>query len=101
MRFAACDVKLVASLPDNWLMELITVIDRDPRFVHGLSPRAALALLAAARAWAYLDERDLVLPEDVQAVFGSVATHRLRLAGGTGFATPDDLDAVVRRTPLP
>jgi sulfopyruvate decarboxylase alpha subunit len=33
-QLAACDVKLVASLPDNWLMELITVIDRDPRFVH-------------------------------------------------------------------
>ncbi len=31
---AACDVKLVASLPDNWLMGLISVIDADERFVH-------------------------------------------------------------------
>lgn len=43
----------------------------------GLSPRAGLALLAAARAWALLGDRDYVLPEDVQAVFVAVAGHRL------------------------
>lgn len=47
----------------------------------GLSPRAALALLAAARAWAWLEKRDFVLPEDIQAVFPSVAGHRLRFSG--------------------
>jgi MoxR-like ATPase len=47
----------------------------------GLSPRAALALLAAARAWAWLAGRDHVLPEDVQAVLPGVASHRLRPAG--------------------
>ncbi len=44
----------------------------------GLSPRAALALLAAARAWAWLAGRDHVLPEDVQAVLPGIAGHRLR-----------------------
>jgi MoxR-like ATPase len=43
----------------------------------GLSPRAGLALLACARAWALLGDRDFVLPEDVQAVFVGVAGHRL------------------------
>jgi len=43
----------------------------------GLSPRAGLALLAAARAWALLGDRDYTLPEDVQAVFVAVAGHRL------------------------
>ena len=43
----------------------------------GLSPRAGLALLACARAWAMLGDRDFVLPEDVQAVFVGVASHRL------------------------
>lgn len=46
----------------------------------GLSPRAGRALLSAARAWALIDGREFVIPEDVQAVFGSVASHRL--AGG-------------------
>jgi len=48
------------------------------RFVHGLSPRAGLALLAAARAWALLDGRNAVIPEDVQAVLPGVASHRLQ-----------------------
>ncbi|MEQ1917270.1 MAG: AAA family ATPase [Gallionella sp.] len=47
-------------------------------YVHGLSPRAGLALLAAARAWALLDGRDAVIPEDVQAVLPGVASHRLQ-----------------------
>lgn len=43
----------------------------------GLSPRAGLALLAGSRAWALLAGRDHVLPEDVQAVFPAIASHRL------------------------
>jgi len=46
----------------------------------GLSPRAALALLASARAWAWLDGRSHVVPEDIQAVLPGVAGHRLRAA---------------------
>jgi len=48
---------------------------------RGLSPRAGLLLLCAARAWALVSGRPMVLPEDVQAVFPAVAGHRL--AGGT------------------
>ena len=44
---------------------------------YGLSPRGALALLAAGRAWALLSGRDHVLPADIQAVFPAVAVHRL------------------------
>lgn len=54
---------------------------RDGRlFAEGLSPRAALALLQAARAWALIDGRDFVLPDDVQAVLPTVTGHRLRPA---------------------
>jgi MoxR-like ATPase len=51
------------------------------RYTHGLSPRAGLALLSAARAWAFLDERDAVIPEDVQAVLPGVVSHRLQAVG--------------------
>lgn len=47
----------------------------------GLSPRAGLALLSAARAWAFVEGRDMVLPEDVQAVLAPVCGHRLHPAG--------------------
>ena len=45
---------------------------------YGLSPRASKALLNAAKAWAYLDGRNYIVPDDVQAVFTAVAEHRLR-----------------------
>ena len=49
-------------------------------FTEGLSPRAALGLMQAARAWAMLDGRTHVLPEDIQTVLPAVAGHRLRTA---------------------
>ena len=67
-------------------------------FRHGLSPRAGLALLRAARAWALLDDRAFVEPEDVQAVLGPVVGHRLHMteSGGSAAADPAQLlrDAV-------
>ncbi|HTQ01824.1 MAG TPA: AAA family ATPase [Casimicrobiaceae bacterium] len=65
---------------------------------RGLSPRAGLMLLAAARAHAMLAARPMVLPEDVQAVFPSVAGHRL--AGGTR-AGAVQAQTVLRSVPLP
>lgn len=63
---------------------------------YGLSPRAALGLLAAGRAWALLDGRDHVLPADIQAVFPAVAIHRLGLgdARSAEAAAGAFLDAV-------
>jgi len=58
----------------------------------GLSPRAGQGLVRAARAWAMLAGRDLVLPEDVQAVFPAVASHRLERAG---TATAADHEAFI------
>lgn len=54
------------------------------RYRIGLSPRAGLGLLRAAQAWALIDGREAVLPEDVQVVFPVVASHRLHLAGEHG-----------------
>jgi MoxR-like ATPase len=65
----------------------------------GLSPRAALALLACARAWAWLAGRDHVLPEDVKAVLPGVAGHRLRPADDT---PPGDVAArLIEAVPIP
>jgi MoxR-like ATPase len=52
----------------------------------GLSPRAGQGLVRAARAWALISGRDMVLPEDVQAVFGPVASHRLERTGAAASA---------------
>jgi MoxR-like ATPase len=52
----------------------------------GLSPRAAIGLLRAARAWALISGRSAVIPEHVQAVFASVVEHRLRPRDAIGMA---------------
>ena len=79
---AAQSVRCSPALLD-YLQALLAQSRRDPAFAEGLSPRAGLALLAAARAWALLDGRDHVLPDDVQAVLLPVAGHRLRPAKGS------------------
>nr|WP_314539920.1 MoxR family ATPase [uncultured Massilia sp.] len=61
-------------------------------FAEGLSPRATLALLQAARAWAALEGRDHVIPEDIQALLVPVCAHRLRplkSVHGTALASRD------------
>ncbi len=64
---------------------------------QGLSPRAGLGLVRAARAWALLDGRLSVIPEDVQAVWPVVAAHRLAISSqlDTGLALAERLLAEV------
>jgi MoxR-like ATPase len=57
----------------------------------GLSPRGAQALVAAARAHAFVEGHPGVYPDDVQAVFAAVAGHRLKPAGSTRFRSPAEL----------
>ena len=62
----------------DYVLRLVEATRGEAQFAWGLSPRASLALLAAARAWAFLANRDYVIPEDVQAVLPAVVGHRLR-----------------------
>lgn len=67
----------------DYLQALLAASRQHPEIRIGLSPRAGLAVLAAARAHALLADRAFVLPEDVQAVFPYVAAHRLTPAAGS------------------
>ena len=68
----------------------------------GLSPRGAQALVAAARAHAFVENHSGVFPDDVQAVFAAVAGHRLKPAGGTRFRSPAELcQHVIDRVAIP
>ncbi|NMH58791.1 AAA family ATPase [Alteromonas ponticola] len=62
----------------SYILRLVTQSREEGIYPNPLSPRASKALLQSAKAWAYLHERDFVVPEDVQAVFVAVAEHRLR-----------------------
>lgn len=60
-----------------YVQALLQASREHPQIRLGLSPRAGLSLLAAARAWAWLEGRRHVLPEDVQTVFVPLTRHRL------------------------
>jgi MoxR-like ATPase len=62
----------------DYLLRIVDATRSQAQFAWGLSPRGSLALLGAAKAWAFLAGRDYVIPEDIQAVLPSVAGHRLR-----------------------
>jgi MoxR-like ATPase len=66
----------------NYCYRLIVATREHPDVSLGASPRAALALLQAARARALLDGRDYVLPDDLKALAPPVLTHRILLKGG-------------------
>lgn len=68
-------------------------------FTQGLSPRGGLALLRAARAWALLEGREMVLPEDVQAVAPAVIAHRVRPA--VDLARAEAIARLLSSVPVP
>ncbi len=67
----------------------------------GLSPRAALGLLRAAQAHAFIAGRDTVLPEDVQAVLPAVVAHRLERRDAGRGTDPDLAQELIRAVPVP
>lgn len=75
----------------DYLQALLRHTRECGRFRHGLSPRAGLALLRTAQAWALVDDRGAVLPEDIQAVFVPVAGHRLEPRDDNGGEAHEDL----------
>ncbi len=62
----------------DYIQALIKFTRESEEYHTGLSPRAGLALLNAAKTWAYMQQREEVIPEDVQMVLAPVAGHRLR-----------------------
>ena len=69
----------------------------------GVSPRASIALHRAAKAVAFFDERDYVLPEDIKEVAADVLNHRILLnyeAEADGVRTQDMIEAILRKVPI-
>ena len=88
----------------QYIIDLVNATRNSAELRLGASPRAALHLLRASRAYAALDERDFVIPDDVQALTVPVLAHRLLPSAEAivGRELPDQvLSAIVRRLPLP
>jgi MoxR-like ATPase len=78
----------------DYVQALVAHTRRAPGLNAGLSPRAAIGLLRAARAWALIHGRNAVIPEHVQAIFPSVVEHRVRQRSSDAIAVTRLLEAV-------
>lgn len=74
----------------DYVQRLVAFTRQHERFSCGLSPRGAMALLKAAKAWALLHQRDYVLPDDIQAVLPSVVEHRVQGYGAARIHSDGD-----------
>ncbi|MCU7372531.1 AAA family ATPase [Paucibacter sp. O1-1] len=85
----------------DYLQALLAATRSGQWFVEGLSPRAGLGVLRAARARALLDERDYVSPDDVQAILPQTIAHRLRPKAGSGRGAREQVRAMIESIPIP
>ena len=81
----------------DYLQAIIAFTRQSNQYPCGLSPRAGLSLLVAAKAWAFMDQRKAVLPEDVQAVLPAVAGHRLRASSNDSAAI---VEPILKQVPV-
>ncbi len=84
-----------------YVQDLIAATRSGRWFVQGLSPRAGIALVRAAKARALIEGRDYVAPDDVQAVLPQTIAHRLVPVGDAGRGALEQVRAMVEATLLP
>ncbi|MBS0506617.1 MAG: MoxR family ATPase [Proteobacteria bacterium] len=85
----------------NYMQDLIAATRSGHWFVQGLSPRAGIALMRAAKAQALIEGRDYVAPDDVQAILPQTIAHRLIPLGEAGRGSVEQVRAMVESVPLP
>lgn len=85
----------------DYVQLLLQQTRENGQFVYGLSPRAGLSLLRAARSWAFMQQREYVEPDDIKAVFPSIAGHRLMSADHLSKSVSQMLDDLLNSTTIP
>ena len=79
----------------HYIQDLLTATRNGQWFVQGLSPRAGIALLRAAKANALIQGRDYAAPDDVQAMFQQTMSHRLHAVASAGRGTAEQVRAML------
>ena len=85
----------------NYLQDLMAATRSGRWFLQGLSPRAGIAVMRAAKAQAYLNQRDYVAPDDIAAVLPQTAAHRLIPVSDAGRGALEQVRAMLATVPLP
>ena len=85
----------------NYLQDLMAATRSGRWFLQGLSPRAGIAVMRAAKAQAFLNQRDYVAPDDIAAVLPQTAAHRLVPVSDAGRGAQEQVRAMLAAVPLP
>ena len=85
----------------NYLQDLMAATRSGRWFLQGLSPRAGIAVMRAAKAQAFLNQRDYVAPDDITAVLPQTAAHRLIPVSDAGRGALEQVRAMLAAVPLP
>ena len=85
----------------NYLQDLMAATRSGRWFLQGLSPRAGIAVMRAAKAQAFLNHRDYVAPDDIAAVLPQTAAHRLIPVSDAGRGALEQVRAMLAAVPLP
>jgi MoxR-like ATPase len=85
----------------EYVQDLIAATRSGRWFLQGLSPRAGIAVVRAAKAQALLAGRDYVAPDDVQAILPQTVAHRLVPVGDAGRGAVEQVRAMLEAVPLP
>jgi MoxR-like ATPase len=85
----------------DYVQDLVAATRSGRWFAAGLSPRAGIAVLRAAKAQALLCGRDYAAPDDVQAILAQTVAHRLIPAGDAGRGAVEQVRAMIAAVPLP
>ena len=85
----------------DYVQDLIAATRSGQWFLQGLSPRAGIAVVRAAKAQALLSGRDYVAPDDVQAVLPQTVAHRMIPVGDSGLGSVEQVRAMLAAVPLP
>jgi MoxR-like ATPase len=85
----------------DYVQDLVAATRTGRWFLQGLSPRAGIAVMRAAKAQALLSGRDYVAPDDVQAIFPQTVAHRMIPVGDAGRGPVEQVRAMLEAVPLP
>lgn len=85
----------------DYVQDLVAASRSGRWFLQGLSPRAGIAVIRAAKAQALLSGRDYVAPDDVQSILPQTVAHRLVPVGDAGRGPLEQVRAMIEAVPLP
>ncbi|HLR57872.1 MAG TPA: MoxR family ATPase [Beutenbergiaceae bacterium] len=106
LRVAQAEVEEVQAAPEvlGYIVDIVQATRTSPSLQLGVSPRGATALLATSRAWAWLNGRSYITPDDVKALAHPTLRHRVQLraeAQFEGVNVESLLDSILSTVPVP